>query len=193
MRLFEPPPVPEPVPTLKPVPLPGPEPVPVPAPAPPPAEPLTGIPSGVVRPDPVDSPLLNQKPPAFGSSGAPSPLPPIMFHVPEPSAAPAPGPAEEKLGAVPSGRPPLNPPEPPGPACPLGPISPTEPAGPPTPEPDPELSPWLNQKPPAFGSRGVPPPLPPTMFHVLVPGAPGEPDPLTGLTPPSTAWPPPPA
>ena len=187
MRLFEPPPVPEPVPAPKPVPLPVPKPVPVPAPAPPPAEPLTGMPPGVVRLGPADSPLSNQNPAALGSSGAPPPLPPIMFHVPEPSAAPAPDPPGGRLGAVPTGVPPANTPDSFGPACPLGPIAPTGPAGPP--ELDPELSPRLSQNPPTFGSRGVPPPLPPTIFQVLVPGPPEEPDPPTGLTFPSTAWP----
>ena len=195
IRLFAAPPTPEPPPgpAQIPEPVPLPDPLPAPTPVPPPAEPLTGMPPGVVAPDPADSPLLNQNPAALGSSGAPPPLPPTMFHVPEPSAAPVPGRPDDRLGAVPTGRPPVNPPEPVRPACPLPPPTPTESAGPLTPEADPEPSPWLSQKPPAFGSRGVPPPLPPTMFHVLVSGAPGEPDPLTGLTPPSTAWAPPPA
>src|SRR4029077_1046612 len=148
-----------------------PVPVPAPAPAPPPAEPLTGMPPGVVTPGPADSPLLNQKPPALGSSGAPPPLPPTMFHVPEPSGAPVSDPPEDKLGVVP-----------------------TDPVGPPAPEMDPELSLWFSQKPPAFGSGGVPPPLPPTMFQVLAsPEPPEGSEPLTGLMFPSTAWPLPPA
>src|SRR5580704_11361205 len=95
-------------------------------------------------PDCFEFPLLSQKPPASGSSGLPSSVPPTIFQVPK---------SLERLS--------------------LPKFSPWTGAPPLIRVPDPCPSPGdcfepclFSQKPPASGSRGVPAPSPPMMFQV---------------------------
>lgn len=160
MRWFEPPLLPAPDPEPDP---PGKPPTfPAPASAPPctDVEPATprAVPPLLVAPLPAESSLLSQKPPAFGSIGAPCPLPPTMFHVPGSPAFDPPS-AEPPTGAPPENPPPIPLPPEPAPPIPDEPlptpdIAPEIPPSDPVPEPAPvPLDPSLfNQNPAALGS-----------------------------------------
>src|ERR1700683_4635022 len=144
-------PLPEPPLGAVPMPMPAPDGAPDPGPPPGPctAEMSFGaLPLAWREPGPEAAPdaasLLNQNPGVSGARGVPPPVPPTMFH----------GLGPEPTSAM-------------FPPC----ADPLPKSWPGSAEPAIAL---LSQKPGVSGASGVPPPLPPTMFHVLEPAPPAR-------------------